>query len=84
MVFFSFPLGARLSLISRYTPALPALLAVSPMPKRKKTAAEVFDEAEENGWEPIGDADVNGDPVSKPIEPGTELNYDRMAVLWDE
>lgn len=54
------------------------------MPKRKKTAAEVFDEAEENGWEPIAEADVNGDPVSKPIEPGTELNYDRMAVLWDE
>ncbi|KAJ4502326.1 hypothetical protein HRR76_005404 [Exophiala dermatitidis] len=54
------------------------------MPKRKKTAAEVFDEAEENGWEPIAEADVNGDPVSKPIESGTELNYDRMVVLWDE
>ena len=54
------------------------------MPKRKKTAAEVFDEAEENGWQSIGNADVNGDLVSKPIEPGTELNYDRMTALWDE
>ena len=48
------------------------------------TKSEVFDEAEENGWEPIADAYMNGDPVRKPIEPGTELNYDRMAVLWDE
>ncbi|KIW36986.1 uncharacterized protein PV06_10884 [Exophiala oligosperma] len=54
------------------------------MPKRKKTAAEVFDEAEENGWEPIANAEVNGDPVSRPIESGTELNYDRMTILWDE
>ena len=54
------------------------------MPKRKKTPADIFDEAEENGWQPITNDDVNGDRVGKPIKPRTELNYDRMIALWDE
>ena len=51
------------------------------MPKRKKTAAEVFDEAEENGWQPIANADVNGDRVSKPIEPGTRGSFIRTLSV---
>jgi len=54
------------------------------MSSRKRTAEEFFDDAEENGWQSSANADVNGDRVGKPIEPGTELNYTRMTDLWDE
>ena len=54
------------------------------MAKKKRTAAEFFDDAEDNGLETAAKATVNGDKVSKPLQNGTELNYDRMVDLWDE
>jgi hypothetical protein len=79
-----FPLSARPSLSFLLYSGAHCPSRCFLMLKRKKTAADIFNEAEENGWEPIANADVNSDPVSKPIEPGTELNYDRTVVLWDE
>jgi hypothetical protein len=51
---------------------------------KKRTAAEFFDNAEENGLESAAKAGVNGDKASKSIEPGTESNYERMLDLWDQ
>ena len=51
---------------------------------KKRTAVEFFDGTEQNGLEPAAKVTVNGDKVSKPIEPGTEKNYESMLVLWDE
>jgi hypothetical protein len=52
--------------------------------KKKRTAADVFGDAEANGLEPAAEAGINGDRVCKPLEPGTVLNYNRMTDLWDE
>ncbi|KAG9242200.1 hypothetical protein BJ878DRAFT_544482 [Calycina marina] len=52
--------------------------------QQKKTAADIFDAAELNGARPVEETDINGDPVPSVIQPGTEINYDRMLDLWDE
>ncbi|KAI9806300.1 MAG: hypothetical protein M1825_006415 [Sarcosagium campestre] len=54
------------------------------MVKKKRTAAQFFDDAELNGLESLIEANMNSDKVSKHIESGTEINYNRMLVLWDE
>lgn len=54
------------------------------MAKRKRTAAEFFDDAETNGLESLIEANINGDKVSKHLEAGTQINYNRMLILWDE
>ncbi|RHZ51665.1 uncharacterized protein CDV56_103977 [Aspergillus thermomutatus] len=55
------------------------------MARTKRTAAELFDEAERNGASKSADeAGVNGDMVMSKIEPGTTIKYDRMLDLWDE
>lgn len=50
------------------------------MAKRKRTAAQFFDDAETNGLESLIEANI----MSKHIESGTKINYNRMLVLWDE
>ena len=50
----------------------------------KRSAAQFFDDAAINGHEPLAETDLNGDRVSKKLEDGTEVNYQRMLVLWDE
>lgn len=52
--------------------------------QQKKTAADIFDAAELNGARPVEETDINGDRVPSVIQPGTEINYDRMLDLWDE
>lgn len=52
--------------------------------QQKKTAADIFDAAELNGARPVEETDINDDPVPSVIQPGTEINYDRMLNLWDE
>ena len=52
--------------------------------RKKRTAAQFFDDAVTNGHEPLHETDVNGDTVAKGVEDGTELNYKRMLDLWDE
>ena len=54
------------------------------MAKKKRTAAQFFDDAETNGLESLATANVNDDKVSKHLESGTEINYNRMLVLWNE
>ena len=54
------------------------------MTKKKRTAAQFFDDAETHGLEPLMKTDLNSDKVSKHLESGTETNYTRMLVLWDE
>ena len=52
--------------------------------RKKRTAAQFFDDATINGHEPLYEAHVNGDTVAKGLEDGTELNYKRILDLWDE
>ena len=52
--------------------------------RKKRTAAQFFDDAVTNGHEPLHETDVNGDTVAKGLEDGTELNYKWMLGLWDE
>ena len=52
--------------------------------RKKRTAAQFFDDAVINGHEPLAVTDLNGDKVSKGIEDGTQVNYKRMLDLWDE
>ncbi|MCJ1278125.1 hypothetical protein MMC21_005940 [Puttea exsequens] len=54
------------------------------MTKKKRTAAQFFDDAETHGLEPLMKTDLNSNKVSKHLESGTETNYNRMLVLWDE
>ena len=54
------------------------------MAKRKRTAAQFFDDAETHGLESLIESRINSDKVSKHLQSGTEINYDRMLVLWDE
>lgn len=54
------------------------------MTKKKRTAAQFFDDAETHGLEPLMKTDLNSDKVSKHLESGTKINYNRMLVLWDE
>ena len=44
------------------------------MAKRKRTAAQFFDDAETNGLESLIEANINSDKVSKHLESGTEIN----------
>lgn len=52
--------------------------------QQKKTAADIFDAAESNGARPVEETDINGDPVPRVLQPGTEGNYNRMLDHWDE
>ena len=42
--------------------------------RKKRTAAQFFDDAATNGYEALHETDVNGDIVAKRLEDGTELN----------
>ncbi|MCJ1347300.1 hypothetical protein MMC31_005523 [Peltigera leucophlebia] len=50
------------------------------MTKRKRAAAQFFDDAETHGLEPLMKTNLNSNKVSKNLE----SNYNRMLVLWDE
>lgn len=65
---------------------LPVILTFcfSRMAKKKRTAAQFFDDAETNCLESLVKVNINSDKVSKHLEPGTEINYNRMLALWDE
>jgi len=56
----------------------------TPMVQKKRSAAQFFDDAQTNGLESLTEANINSNKVSKHLEPGTEINYNRMLVLWDE
>ena len=53
------------------------------MAKKKKTAAQFVDDAESNGLESLNKANIDGDTVSKHLESGTEINYNRMLSHLD-
>ncbi|KAL8823037.1 MAG: hypothetical protein Q9191_006237 [Dirinaria sp. TL-2023a] len=48
------------------------------MAKKKRTAAQFFDDAKTHDLEPLIKTDLNSDKVSKHLESGTEINYSRM------
>lgn len=54
------------------------------MAKKKRTAAQFFDDAQLNGLESLDNANIDGDTVFKHLQSGTEINYSRMLILWDE
>ena len=54
------------------------------MTRKKRTASQFFDDAESNGLESLIEANINGDAVFKHLQSGTEVNYNRMLLLWTE
>ena len=50
------------------------------MIQKKMTAAQFFDNAETNGLESLIEANINSDKVSKHLQSGTEIYYNRMPV----
>lgn len=54
------------------------------MTKKKRTAAQFFDDAETHGLEPLMKTDLNSDKVFKHLEFNIEINYNRMLILWNE
>jgi hypothetical protein len=50
---------------------------------RKESPAEAFRRAKEKGSE-SGKSIVNGEKVSRKLEPAVERNYQRMMDLWHE
>lgn len=54
------------------------------MTKQKRTSAQFFDDAETHCLEPLTNTGLNDGKVSKGLEFGTETNYNRMLILWDE
>jgi hypothetical protein len=51
------------------------------MAKKKRTAAQFFNNIESYSLESLNKADINGDTISKYLKSGTEINYNRMLVL---
>ena len=51
------------------------------MVKKKRTAAQFFDNAETNGLESLIKTNINSGKVSKHLESSTKINYNRMLVL---
>ncbi len=51
------------------------------MMKKKRTAAQFFDDAETNDLESLIKININSDKISKHLESGTEINYNRMLIL---
>ncbi len=51
------------------------------MVQKKRTAAQFFDDTETNGLESLIEANINSDKVSKHLESGTKINYNRILVL---
>jgi len=49
--------------------------------KKKRTTAQFFNNAETNSLESLLEANINSDKVSKHLESGTKINYNRMLVL---
>ena len=49
--------------------------------RKKRTAAQFFDNAATNGHEPLHETKVNGDIVAKGLKDSTELNYKWMLDL---
>jgi len=52
------------------------------MAKKKRTAAQFFDDAETNGLESLDRVDVNSNKVPKNHGFDTEINYDRLESLY--
>ena len=52
--------------------------------RKKRTAAQFFDNATINGYEPLYETHVNGNTVAKEIEDDIKLNYKQMLDLWDK
>ena len=52
--------------------------------KKKRTAAQFFDDAESNDLLSLVTSNVNSDKVSKYLESETEVSYDRILIFWDE
>lgn len=54
------------------------------MKKKKRIAAQFFDDSETYGLEPFIKTDLNNEKVSKGLESGTETKLTCMLVLWDK
>ena len=52
--------------------------------RKKKTAAQFFNDAVTNGHKPLHKINVNNNTVAKGLEDSTELNYKRILDLWDK
>ena len=45
---------------------------------KKRIVSQFFDDVETNGLIPLNEAKINSDKVD------TEINYDRMLLLWHD
>jgi len=54
------------------------------MAKKKRAAAEAWDDAERNGMTPVAQSGINGDIVIKELLPYTEEQYGTLLKMWDE
>jgi len=59
-------------------------LRSSTMAKKKRAAAEAWDDAERNGMTPVAQSGINGDIVIKELLPYTEEQYGTLLKMWDE
>lgn len=51
------------------------------MAKRKRTAAQFFDDAETNDLKSLIEVNINNDKVFKHLESEIEINYNRMLIF---
>ena len=64
--------------------AITLALTSTPIVKKKRTAAQFFNNTETNSLESLLKANINSDKVSKHLESRTKINYNRMLVLQDK
>ena len=57
---------------------------MTPMAKRKRTAAQFFDDAETNDLKSLIEVNINNDKVFKHLESEIEINYNRMLIFWNK
>ena len=51
------------------------------MMKKKRTAAQFFDDVKTNDLESLIKININSDKIFKHLESDTEINYNRMLIL---
>ena len=54
------------------------------MTKKKKIAAQFFNNVEINDLKFLTTVNINDDKIFKHLESDTETNYNRMLILWNK
>ena len=73
--------AVKISLISVFSSFCDSRFLLIFMTKKKKIAAQFFNDSETNDLKSLTIVNVNDDKIFKHLESNTEINYNRMLIL---